>query len=72
MKQLLLLTLALTFFSGCMNKTGVSATYYRNCQEYYDYEGYYHKDCDPNMFEYEDVKKALLPKKKEGPPPKVQ
>lgn len=32
-------------FSGCINKHGISAKYYSDCKEYYDYQGYYHKEC---------------------------
>ncbi len=43
-KYILLLA---TFFllSGCVNKHGVSAKYYSECKEYYDLQGYYHKEC---------------------------
>ena len=36
-----------TFFllSGCVNKHGISAKYYSECKEYYDLQGYYHKEC---------------------------
>ena len=40
----LLLSITL-FFNGCVNKHGVSAKYYSDCNEYYDLQGYYHKDC---------------------------
>ncbi len=33
------------FFSGCVNKHGISAKYYSDCNEYYDFQGYYHKEC---------------------------
>ncbi len=33
------------FFSACVNKHGISAKYYSDCDEYYDYQGYYHKEC---------------------------
>jgi len=39
---LILLSLLL---SGCMNKHGISAKYYSDCKEYYDLQGYYHKEC---------------------------
>lgn len=32
-------------FSGCFNKHGVSIKYYSDCDEYYDAQGYYHKEC---------------------------
>lgn len=33
------------FFQGCVNKHGISAKYYSDCKEYYDLQGYYHKEC---------------------------
>ena len=33
------------FLSGCVNKHGISAKYYSDCKEYYDLQGYYHKEC---------------------------
>ncbi len=56
---LFLLTLIVLIFSGCVNRRGVSAKYYNDCDEYYDSKGYYHKDCDENMIEFEDVKKVF-------------
>ncbi len=32
-------------FTGCVNKHGISAKYYSDCDEYYDMQGYYHKEC---------------------------
>lgn len=59
MKTALILILAL-LLSGCVNKRGVSATYYNDCKEYYDYQGVYHKTCDKNIVEYEDVKEVFV------------
>lgn len=45
-------------FAGCFfNKTGVSAKYYANeCNEYYDVQGFYHKECkDENFITYREV-----------------
>lgn len=56
------LTVAL-FFTGCVNERGISARYYNDCHEYYDLHGYYHKECDKNLIEFEDVKKVFAPKK---------
>lgn len=33
------------FFTGCVNKHGISMKYYSDCEEYYDLQGYYHKKC---------------------------
>lgn len=44
-KLILSLLFLSLFFSGCINKHGISAKYYSDCKEYYDYQGYYHKEC---------------------------
>jgi len=54
-------------FSACMNKHGVSAKYYSECKEYYDYQGYYHKECgEDDIFTYEQAAEVF--KKKEPEP----
>ncbi len=45
MIKYLLLTSTLFFFTACVNKHGISAKYYSDCKEYYDMQGYYHKEC---------------------------
>lgn len=46
-------------FSGCVNKRGITAKYYSDCAEYYDLQGYYHKDCDEeDMITYREMKEA--------------
>jgi len=45
MIKLTLFILISIIFSGCANKHGISAKYYSDCDEYYDLQGYYHKDC---------------------------
>ena len=43
--------------SGCVNKHGVSMKYYSDCKEYYDLQGYYHKECgEDDVVTYEQVK----------------
>lgn len=59
MIRLPLLLIAMLLFVGCVNKRGISATYYNDCKEYYDMHGYYHKECDKNIIEYEDVGKLF-------------
>ncbi len=50
----LLLTL---FISGCANKHGISAKYYSDCDEYYDFQGYYHKECGKDdLITYKELK----------------
>ena len=46
-KTILLFSLIITAFSftACVNKHGISAKYYSDCEEYYDMQGYYHKEC---------------------------
>lgn len=66
-KSTLLLTLLSLLLSGCLNKHGVSAKYYSECKEYYDYQGYYHKECgEDDIFTYEEAGDIL---KKEKPKP---
>lgn len=56
-KYLLLLS-ALFFFSACVNRHGVSLKYYSECKEYYDLQGYYHKECgEDDIVTYEEVGK---------------
>jgi len=46
MTKLLLSFIFLSLFlSGCINKHGISLKYYSDCKEYYDLQGYYHKEC---------------------------
>ncbi len=49
------------FLSGCFNDRGVSLKYYNDCEEYYDAQGYYHKQCDKNIVDYKEVIDALKP-----------
>ncbi len=56
MKKLFLVGFILVF-SGCVNKHGVSLKYYSDCDEYYDVQGYYHKDCGKDdIFTYKEAK----------------
>ncbi len=52
-----ILTLTALSFTACVNKHGVSAKYYSDCNEYYDLQGYYHKDCDNDIITYEEIEK---------------
>ncbi|MEA1954985.1 MAG: hypothetical protein U9N02_00650 [Campylobacterota bacterium] len=71
MIKILLLSLTALFFSGCVNKHGVSLKYYSECEEYYDLQGYYHKECGKDdVITYKemeqnaiDIKNIILPKK---------
>jgi len=41
----IILILTALIFTSCVNKHGISAKYYSDCKEYYDLQGYYHKEC---------------------------
>ena len=58
-------TFILLLFSGCVNDRGISARYYNDCREYYDLQGYYHKDCDENIVDYQDAKDLFKAKEPE-------
>lgn len=54
-----------TMFSGCFNRHGITAKYYYDCEEYYDMQGYYHKDCPKEgILTYEEIGNAFKEKKK--------
>ena len=57
-KSIIFLIMSVIVFSGCVNKRGISSTYYNDCREYYDARGYYHEDCDENIVDYKDVKEG--------------
>ncbi len=60
---LILLTL---YFTGCVNKHGISAKYYSECKEYYDLQGFYHKECgEDDIVTYKEMGEFF--KKKEEP-----
>jgi len=60
MKKILILILPF-LFSGCLyvNDRGIDTHYYNNCKEYYDSMGIYHKTCDENLIEYQDIKDGV-------------
>jgi len=69
MIKISLLILTIIFLSGCVGKRGVSAKYYNDCNEYYDYQGFYHKDCDNGgITTYKEMEEAFTedPKTPEG------
>ncbi|MEA3522017.1 MAG: hypothetical protein U9R50_03505 [Campylobacterota bacterium] len=49
---ILTLIITVSLFSGCVNKRGISGRYYNTCHEYYDLQGYYHKECDENIIDF--------------------
>ena len=53
--------------SGCVNKHGISAKYYSDCKEYYDLQGFYHKECgDDDIVTYKQMG-DVFKKKEEAP-----
>lgn len=58
-KKFILLFLLISMsilLSACINKHGVSAKYYSGCKEYYDLQGYYHKECgEDDIFTYKEA-----------------
>ena len=65
MIKLSLLLLISTLFSACINKHGISAKYYSDCKEYYDLQGYYHKECgEDDIITYEEMGNLLTPDEK--------
>lgn len=75
-KLLLLLTALL--FTSCINKSGISMNYYNDCKEYYDLQGFYHKDCKDEIVTYREIKETgtkiidtLIGEEKEPPKPNV-
>lgn len=57
MNRYILSFFTLFIFLGCADKTGISAKYYANeCSEFYDVQGYYHKDCkNDNIITYKEI-----------------
>lgn len=61
MKKYYLFLLVPIVLGGCFNERGVSLKYYNDCEEYYDMQGYYHKQCDKNLLDYKEVIEAVQP-----------
>lgn len=57
MIKVTLLILTTFLFTACVNKHGISAKYYSDCKEYYDLQGYYHKECgEDDIVTYEEIR----------------
>ncbi|MCD6172767.1 MAG: hypothetical protein J7J96_03125 [Sulfurimonas sp.] len=57
MKKTILILVISIFFTGCLNKHGISLRYYSDCEEYYDMQGYYHKVCGKDdIISYQKIK----------------
>lgn len=55
----ILLIISLVIFTGCVNRHGISAKYYSDCEEYYDFQGFYHKKCgDDDIVTYKAIKET--------------
>jgi len=55
-----LLIFTILFLNGCVNKHGISAKYYSDCKEYYDLQGFYHKECgEDDIVTYKEIGEAL-------------
>ena len=66
--KIIIFGLTLLLFSGCVNKHGISAKYYSDCKEYYDMQGYYHKECGgDDIITYKEMKNFI---NKKSPEPK--
>jgi len=60
MTKIFLFTLLMLTVSGCVNKHGISAKYYSDCKEYYDLQGYYHKECgEDDIITYDTMGKEI-------------
>ena len=67
MIKISLLIMLSILFSACVNKHGISAKYYSDCKEYYDLQGYYHKECgEDDIMTYKEIGEIF--KKKEPEP----
>lgn len=56
MIKITLLIFIVLSFNACVNKHGISAKYYSECEEYYDLQGYYHKKCgDDDIVTYKEI-----------------
>ena len=62
LSPLLLLFVTLFTCNGCVNKRGISHRYYNECKEYYDLQGYYHKECDENLVEFDEEEPKRKPR----------
>ena len=57
MIKVALLVLTTFLFTACVNKHGISAKYYSDCKEYYDLQGYYHKECgEDDVVTYKEIR----------------
>ena len=66
MIKITLLILTTLFLSVCINKHGISAKYYSGCKEYYDLQGFYHKECgEDDIVTYKEMGDFF--KKEEAP-----
>ena len=61
MIKIFLLIMAIFLLNGCVNKHGISAKYYSECKEYYDLQGYYHKECgEDDVVTYKEMGDGVI------------
>lgn len=60
MIKIILLISSVFLLSACVNKHGISAKYYSDCTEYFDFQGYYHKKCgEDDIITYKKMGKTV-------------
>ena len=65
-QKTILFGIIMIIIGGCVNKHGISMNYYSDCQEYYDYQGGYHKECgQEDIITYKEIKKRFEKKQKD-------
>jgi len=78
MTKTLLLILTTMISIGCINANAIDRKFYTNCKEYYDFQGFYHNECEENKannyynnikansdFIYKTIEKVLVEESKE-------
>ncbi len=57
LKILIILPIVMMYMQGCvyLNDEGVGTRLYHDCTEYYDAEGIYHRECDKNLVDYNNL-----------------
>lgn len=58
--KIVLILIPTLFLHGCLyvNDRGIDTHYYNQCKEVYDSMGNYHKVCDENIVEFDDIKEG--------------
>jgi len=60
-RSTILTLLPILLLQGCVyfNDEGISDRKYRDCEEYFDAQGLYHKECDKNIIDYDEIPDKL-------------